>query len=123
MSKILILLLINLNLAIISFGQIEEQKIEINNIIKTACSDVPLNSKFILRIKNYELKLENSNGKNNKEINPNWVKSIEVIKNTKTLKEYGFKEESTLVIIELKSRKWKKLPRELREEFEVKKEN
>ena len=117
MNKILIFLLINLNFSSFSFGQINEQKIDMNNIVRMACSEFPLNPTFILKVKTYEIRLKNGEGNNYKDINPKWVKSIDVIKNSKILNRYNLEEDKTLVIIEFKDRKWKKLPKDLKEEL------
>ena len=117
MNKFLVLILININLSVYSFGQTDEDKFDLNNIFILRCSEKAVNPRFVFKVKDYEILIEEDKEDEFARIDPRWTKSIDIISNSKSLNQYGLEEDMTLVIVEFKDRKWKKLPDGLKAYF------
>lgn len=115
MKKILLLILLNFCLSIIVFGQNEEPTI----VLRPHTKMKDTTPKFVLLIKDYHLILDSSSDLEKLEINPDWIKKIRVLKSEASLSEAGYSDKNPIVLITLKKRSWKKLPKELRAALET----
>lgn len=111
MKKLLLLIVTSLCLSTIVFGQNEKPTIVLRPHTNMAEETAP---KFVVLIKNYHLILDSSSDLEKLDINPDWIKKIRVLKSKASLSEAGYSDKNPIVLITLKKRSWKKLPKELR---------
>lgn len=114
--KIKILILLCFGVSFSLKGQNAKNQLTLNQVVRLACVDVPLSPKVILKIKGYELRADNF-AEYKLDIDPDWIKSIEVYSNSNALLDFGYEQDDTLLIIGLKKKKWRKLSGELKNKF------
>ena len=100
-------------LAAILFAGLHSYAQESSTKIKVT-SDGP-DPLFVVKYKNKSAIIERDGDQPLKDIDPNWIKQIDILKDQKAEEQFGDKGVNGVVIIELKKSAYKTLPKDMKE--------